>query len=90
MTDKMNRKGKIKIALFNIASIIVVLELIAALVFAGYEFGLYQAKKETGSKIHNEWFWEHEGRPQVYREGFMKLPKAQRDSLYLDAIDKMR
>ena len=64
--------------------------LATVLVFAGYEFGLYQAGKEEKSKIINDHFWEYEGRPQVYSHNFMKLTEAERDSFRLDATEKLR
>ena len=71
-------------------TIFLILELITALVFAGYEYGLYQSKKETGSKILNEHFWEYEGRPQIYSHNFMKLTESERDSFRLDATNKLK
>jgi len=60
------------------------------LVFVGYEFGLHQARKPAGSRILNDHYWEFEGRPQVYNGNFMKLTEAERDSLRLDAINKLK
>ena len=62
----------------------------AALVFTGYEFGLYEAGKEEKSKILNDHFWEYDGRPQVYSDDFMKLTEAERDSFRLDATNKLK
>ena len=71
--------------------VIICLFLIGAtpLVFGGYELGRWKTQKETSSKFLNEWFWEYEGRPQVYREGFVYLPKTERDSLYQDALERL-
>jgi len=70
--------------------ILLILLAATALIFTGYELGLYEARKQTGSKVLNEWFWEYEGRPQVYREGYIQSnTRADRDSLYQDAINKL-
>jgi hypothetical protein len=69
--------------------ICLILLLATALVYVGYELGKYEARKQTGSKVLNDWFWEYESRPQVYKNGFIELPKAERDSLYQDALLKL-
>jgi len=62
----------------------------ATLIFTGYEFGLYQAKKKAIGRILNEYCWEYEGRPQVYNSDFMRLTEAERDSVRLDATNKLK
>ena len=69
---------------------LLILLLATTLIFTGYEFGLYQAKKEAIGKILNDHCWEYEGRPQVYNSDFMKLTEAERDSVRMDAINKMK
>ena len=70
-------------------TIFLILELITALIFSGYEFGLYQAKKKAVGRILNEHFREHEGRPQVCSDEFMRLTEAERDSFRLDAVNQL-
>ena len=63
--------------------------IITACTFGGYLLGEHEAKKAMGSKVLNGWFWDYEGRPQIYRSGFIYLPKVERDSLYQDAMKKL-
>ena len=68
-----------------------VILIIAVLFFYyGYLLGMEKGEQQSHERVLNEYFMLKDDYPHVYRKGYMKLPQDQRDSLYLDAINKLK
>ena len=70
--------------------ILLTLTLATAIAFGGYLLGVRETEKKFHGMVLNDWFILHEGYPIVYREGYIRLPKTERDSLYINAINNIK
>ena len=63
----------------------VLLSIIAGILLSDF----IKPEPEPPKIVLNDWYWLQEGKIQVYRKGYLELPREARDSIRLDAINSI-
>ena len=66
---------------------------ICIVLWLGYKAGLMEAERNEQIpqlRVLNDWYVLEDDSLYVYKKGYMNLPRSERDSIRLDAINKLR